>query len=187
MASFLLITFIISTFTKFCQYKSLIYSHFFAFSGQICYNKSIFNFKEEHLMENIGKINGSVTTTKATTHQKFWNKFRNTFAKFSSFMNRASPIVCQISQSIQSLLVRIIRINYMSLIAALLLVMAYEAGLLESFPALQWLAGAELRLWNWFSGLIMDLANWIFTITPEIHIPILSDFFEWARYILLGS
>ena len=138
-------------------------------------------------MASISKTNSSAVnalTTIQSPWSKFWNKFRN---KAGEFQKSATPIVKKIAHSSRVILARIIRINYMSLIAALLLVMAYEAGLLESFPALQWLAGVELRLWNWFSGLIMDLANWIFTIAPEIHIPILSDFFEWARYILLGS
>ena len=137
-------------------------------------------------MANISKTNSSAVNALTTQSpwSKFWNKFRN---KAGEFQKSATPIVKRIAHSSRVILARIIRINYMSLIAALLLVMTYEAGLLESFPALHWLAGAELRLWNWFSGLIMDLANWIFTIAPEIHIPILSDFFEWARYILLGS
>lgn len=137
-------------------------------------------------MANISKTNSSAVNALTTQSpwSKFWNKFRN---KAGEFQKSATPIVKKIAHSSRVILARIIRINYMSLIAALLLVMAYEAGLLESFPALQWLAGVELRLWNWFSGLIMDLANWLFTFIPEIHIPILSDFFEWARYILLGS
>ena len=138
-------------------------------------------------MASISKTNSSAVnalTTIQSPWSKFWNKFRN---KAGEFQKSATPIVKRIAHSSRVILARIIRINYMSLIAALLLVMTYEAGLLESFHALQWLAGVELRLWNWFSGLIMDLANWIFTIAPEIHIPILSDFFEWARYILLGS
>ena len=138
-------------------------------------------------MASISKTNSSAVnalTTIQSPWSKFWNKFRN---KAGEFQKSATPIVKRIAHSSRVILARIIRINYMSLIAALLLVMTYEAGLLESFPALQWLAGVELRLWNWFSGLIMDLANWLFTFIPEIHIPILSDFFEWARYILLGS
>ena len=138
-------------------------------------------------MASISKTNSSAVnalTTIQSPWSKFWNKFRN---KAGEFQKSATPIVKRIAHSSRVILARIIRINYMSLIAALLLVMAYEAGLLESFPALQWLAGVELRLWNWFSGLIMDLANWLFTFIPEIHIPISSDFFEWARYILLGS
>lgn len=137
-------------------------------------------------MANISKTNSSAVNALTTQSpwSKFWNKFRN---KAGEFQKSATPIVKKIAHSSRVILARIIRINYMSLIAALLLVMAYEAGLLDSFPALQWLAGVELRLWNWFSGLIMDLANWLFTFIPEIHIPILSDFFEWARYILLGS
>ena len=137
-------------------------------------------------MANISKTNSSAVNALTTQSpwSKFWNKFRN---KAGEFQKSATPIVKKIAHSSRVILARIIRINYMSLIAALLLVIAYEAGLLESFPALQWLAGVELRLWNWFSGLIMDLANWLFTFIPEIHIPILSDFFEWARYILLGS
>lgn len=138
-------------------------------------------------MTNIGK-NNSFTQNALTTVQNpwsnFWNKFRN---KAGEFKKSATPVVKQAFASAKVFSGRILRFNYLSLIAALLLAMSSEAGLLESFPALQWLAGAELRLWNWFSGLIMDLANWIFTIAPEIHIPILSDFFEWARYILLGS
>ena len=138
-------------------------------------------------MANIGNNNNSTVNALTTVQSpwfNFWNKFWN---KARGFKENATPVVKQAFASTKVFAGKILRFNYLSLIAALLLVMASEAGLLESFPALQWLAGAELRLWNWFSGLIMGLANWIFTFIPEIHIPILSDFFEWARYILLGS
>lgn len=139
-------------------------------------------------MTSIGKINSNLSTTQQKNYiQKVRKLFQKFCTKAQDFRQTAAPIARRIVLYFRILLSRIIRINYMSLVAALLLVMASEAGMLESFPALQWLAGAEIRLWNWFSGLIFDFANWLFRISPEIQIPILSDIFEWAKYILLGG
>lgn len=139
-------------------------------------------------MTSIGKINNNISVASQFNRlQKVRKIFEKFCAKARDFIKTASPIVRHIGLSFRTVLLWIIRINYMSLIAALLLVMTSEAGMLDNFPALQWLAGAEMRMWNWFSGLLMDLANWIFVNTPEIRIPILSDILDWANYILIGG
>ena len=138
-------------------------------------------------MTSIGKLNSNLSVASQINRlQKVRKIFEKFCVKAREFIKTASPIVRHICLSFRTVLLWIIRINYMSLIAALLLVMTSEAGMLDNFPALQWLAGAEMRLWNWFSGLFMNLSNWIFENTSEIRIPILSDIFEWAKYILLG-
>lgn len=138
-------------------------------------------------MTNIGQAINSSAKNALTTIQspwsKFWNKFRN---KAGQFKKNAIPIVKQAFASTRVFTGKLLHFNYLSLIAALLLVMASEAGLLESFPALQWLAGVELRLWNWFCGLLYAFFNWFFEFVGELNIPILDSIVEWLDYIIRG-
>lgn len=129
---------------------------------------------------NIGNVNvksAPITPTVKRVSTIPWANIRNSTASaFSTFSTWCANAWRHLLH---------IRINYTFFIAALLLLFLDQQGYLDSFPALQWAAGVELRLYNWFFDLLHSLCRWLIDLQWPSN-GLLAEFAEWLKYIMLG-
>lgn len=81
-----------------------------------------------------------------------------------------------------------IRLNWITLVAAILIVMVDSTGILDSFPALHWFAQVELRFWNWLFGICHSFLVWTFDgpFKNIGNVPVIGNIFNWLQSILFG-
>ena len=78
-------------------------------------------------------------------------------------------------------------LNYPALIVALLLLFSANAGYLESYPNLEWIAGVILRAWDFCLGilrLIFEAIMWFLSLLEPW--PIFGDLYRWLEGLLFG-
>lgn len=76
-----------------------------------------------------------------------------------------------------------VRINWMFILVAVALAYMGEQGMLDKWPAIEWLAQCELRLVDWIFSLLKGLLQWAFG--SETFLP--NEFTEWVKYIFALS
>ena len=75
------------------------------------------------------------------------------------------------------------KINWGLILVAIALAYMGELGMLDKWPAIEWLVQCELRLIDWIFGLLKEVLEWA-TDNDKL-LP--NEFIEWVKYIFALS